>query len=59
MSNGVYKLPPVYSQIDYSALVREAWGDEWLKKDIVYRYPNGRIFYDSIPLGGPYSGTHG
>jgi hypothetical protein len=56
--NGVYKLPPFFAQIDYGAQVREAWGDEWLKKEIVYRWPNGRTFWDSIPFG-IYSGTNG
>ena len=57
--SGVYPLPPVYSTIDYGARVREAWGDEWMIKEIVYRFPNGRIFRDSTPDGGPYTGTSG
>ena len=57
--SGVYPLPPFYGNIDYGARVREAWGDEWLIKEVVYKFSNGRIFRDSTPNGGPYTGTAG
>ena len=49
--------PPVTRVLDWGAIVREIWGDEWMKKDIVYRFSNGRVFRDSAENGGPYSGT--
>ena len=54
----VYRLPPFFSNIDYGARVREAWGDEWLIKEKVYIFSNGRVFRDSAPNGGPYTGTN-
>lgn len=38
--------PPSRSQ-DWGSLVREAWGDEWLKHETVYRFRNGRRFLSS------------
>ena len=57
--SGVYPLPPFYTTIDYGARVREAWGDEWLIKEKVYIFSNGRFFRDSAENGGPYTGTSG
>jgi len=54
---GVPTLPPVTRSISFGALVRQAWGDEWGKKDIAYEFSNGRKFQDSAPNGGPYTGT--
>lgn len=54
----VYRLPPFWSVQDYGAKVREAWGDEWLIKEKVYIFSNGRFFRDSTPNGGPYTGTN-
>lgn len=55
--SGIPKLPPQTRQIDYGALVRQAWGDDWLKKDVAYEFSNGRKFAASEPQGGPYTGT--
>lgn len=54
---GVPTLPPATRVISFSALVKQAWGDEWGKKDVVYEFSNGRKFSDSAPNGGPYTGT--
>jgi hypothetical protein len=40
--------------IDWSALVRNAWGDEYKKPDVVYEFSNGRKFSDSGELAGIY-----
>ena len=50
-------LPPTSRTFDLAALVRKAWGDEWLKKEVVYEFSNGRKFEDSGVNGGPYTGT--
>jgi hypothetical protein len=38
--------------------VRDAWGDEWHKKETVYEFGNGRKFV-ARRVGGPYTGTSG
>lgn len=53
---GVPLLPPVTRVISFSAMVKQAWGDEWGKKDIAYEFGK-RKFDDSAPNGGPYTGT--
>lgn len=55
--SGVPILPPVTRTIDFGALVKKAWGDEWGKKDVAYEFSNGRKFAASEPNGGPYTGT--
>jgi anti-sigma-K factor RskA len=55
--SGVPTQPPVTRNRDLGAMVREAWGDEWLKKDVAYQFSNGRRFEVSEPNGGPYTGT--
>lgn len=55
--SGVPPLPPYTRVINFSAKVKEAWGDEWGRKDISYEFSNGRIFRASEPQGGPYTGT--
>lgn len=55
--SGVPLLPPVTRQISAGGLVKQAWGDEWAKKDIAYKFSNGRKFQASEPNGGPYTGT--
>lgn len=55
--SGVPKLPPFTRTVDYGALVRKAWGDDWLKRDIGYEWSNGRKFAASEPYGGVYTGT--
>lgn len=54
---GVPKNPPFTRTVSFGALVRKAWGDDWLKKDVSYEFSNGRKFADSAPNGGPYTGT--
>jgi hypothetical protein len=56
---GVPTKPPVFRTLDWGALVRNAWGDEWLKKETVYEFGNGRKFVDPGASGGPYTGTSG
>ena len=50
--------PPTFREIDYGARVRNAWGDEWHKKDVAYQFSNGRKFVDPGANGGPYTGTN-
>lgn len=33
--------------INYSALVRKEWGENWNKPDIAYEFSNGRKFLDT------------
>lgn len=54
---GVPFTPPSTRTISFGAEVRRAWGDEWGKKDIAYKFSNGRKFNVSEPNGGPYTGT--
>lgn len=54
---GVPKLPPTTRTVDFGALVKQQWGDDWRKKDVAYRFSNDRKFAASEPNGGPYSGT--
>lgn len=55
--SGVPTLPPATRTRDWGAMVREAWGDAWAKKDVAYEFSNGRKFLDPAPNGGPYTGT--
>ena len=55
--SGVPSLPPIKRTIDFGAVVRQIWGDEWGKKDTAYEFSNGRKFQASEPQGGPYTGT--
>lgn len=55
--SGVPPLPPFTRTVDYGALVRQVWGDDWLKKDVAYEFSSGRKFAVSEPNGGPYTGT--
>lgn len=43
--------------LDWGALVREAWGDEWGVPDVVYEWSNGRRFFDSGAQAGIYDPT--
>lgn len=54
---GVPTLKPPTRTVDFGALVRQAWGDDWLKKDTAYEFSNGRLMAASEPNGGPYTGT--
>lgn len=56
---GVPTLPPITRTLDYGALVKKAWGQQWGVPDIAYRFSNNRTFNDSGPTNGPYSGTGG
>lgn len=55
--SGVPTLPPATRTLNFGALVKKAWGDEWMKKDTAYVMSNGRKFQVSEPQGGPYTGT--
>lgn len=55
--SGVPLTPPYTRTVDYGSLVRKAWGDNWMKKDVAYEFSNGRKFAASEPNGGPYTGT--
>jgi hypothetical protein len=50
---------PTTRTLDYGAAVRNAWGDAWHAKDVVYEFSSGRQFKDPAPNGGPYNGTNG
>lgn len=54
---GVPTTPPNTRTIDWAALVRKAWGDDWAKKETVYKFTKGREFKDSGSHSGIYSGT--
>lgn len=54
---GVPLLPPFTRTVSFGDLCRQAWGDNWLKKDVAYEMSNGRKFAASEPNGGPYTGT--
>lgn len=57
MANGIPTDPPATSTRDWGAMVRKIWGDEWLKREVVYTFSNGRKFEDSGPNSGIYRGT--
>ena len=46
---------PTFKNVNWGAMVRQAWGDEWHKKEIAYEFSSGRKFNDSGAQGGPYS----
>ncbi len=46
--------PPITRTLDYGALVRKAWGDQFHVPDVAYRFSNGREFKDSGPTGAFY-----
>lgn len=56
---GVPTTPPTFTEKDWAAMVRQAWGDEWTKKDTAYEFSNGRRFVDPGAFGGPYTGENG
>lgn len=56
---GVPTKPPVFRTLDWGALVRNAWGDEWMKKDTAYEFQGNRKFDSPGSSGGPYTGTSG
>ena len=56
--NGIPTNKPNTSTMDWGALVREAWGDDYLKREYCYQMSNGRKFYDSGPNGAFYTGTN-
>ena len=51
--------PPTVSVRDWAAMVKQAWGDAWFKRETSYDFSNGRKFVDPEQNGGPYSGTGG
>lgn len=57
--SGVPLQPPFTRTVNYGALCRKAWGDDWLKKDVAYEMSNGRKFAVSEPTGGFYSASSG
>ena len=57
--SGIPTTPPIFRTLDWGAMVRNAWGDEWLKKDTAYEFSTGRKFQDPGSAGGPYTGTSG
>lgn len=49
---------PSSREIDWETIVRKAWGDEWLKKEVVYEFPPTRKFYSTDSTdSGIYSGS--
>ena len=55
MPDGIPTTAPTTRTIDWAALVRDAWGDEWHKKEEVYVFGNKRKFVDSGPEAGIYT----
>lgn len=55
MPNGIPTDPPKTRSLDWAALVRKIWGDEWHKKEVVYEFQNKRKFEDSGPNSGIYT----
>lgn len=47
MPGGIPTDPPIVRVVDWKAAVVKAWGDEWLKPEIVYTFSNGRKFESS------------
>lgn len=56
--SGVPTKPPSFRTLDWGALVRQAWGDEWMKKDPAYEF-TGKTYESPGASGGPYTGTSG
>lgn len=50
---GIPTKPPTFRTIDWGALVRKEWGDDWHKPEVVYEFGK-RKFFDSGSSGGPY-----
>ena len=46
--------PPTYRTVNWAAVVRRAWGKEWNKPEVGYKFSNGRTFDSSDAGGGPY-----
>lgn len=46
--------PPITRTVDYGAMVRKAWGDQFHVPDVAYRFSNNRTFNDPAPNGGVY-----
>lgn len=46
---------PKVRTIDWGAMARDAWGDQWSVPEIVYEFSNGRIFQDTGPTHGIYN----
>lgn len=55
MADGIPTDPPATRSLDWAAIVRKIWGDEWNKRETVYEFSNKRKFEDS--RRGPYAGT--
>lgn len=53
--SGVPPLPPFTRTISFGAVVRQVWGDDWLKKDVAYEFSNGRKFAAPEPEGSFYA----
>lgn len=50
--------PPKTKSVDWGAQVRQIWGDEWHKDDVVYKFSNGREFKSSDDSSsGIYDGS--
>jgi hypothetical protein len=47
MADGIPTDPPVKRKLDWGALARQAWGDEWHKHEKVYAFRRGRQFESS------------
>lgn len=53
--SGVPPLPPFTRTVAFGAIVRQVWGDDWLKKDVAYEFSNGRKFAAPEPEGSFYN----
>lgn len=36
--------PPTTRTLDWASIVRKIWGDEYLKKEVVYEFSNGKKY---------------
>lgn len=57
MANGIPTATPRTRTLDWAAYVRKVWGDEWHKKEVVYKFSTGREYRDSGAGHGIYTGT--
>ena len=51
MANGIPTDPPVIRKQDWGAVVREAWGDEWMKHEKVYALGKSARSFESSDYG--------
>lgn len=48
-SNDPALRPPITREISWESMVRQSWGTDYNKPEIVYRFTNGRTFNEYTP----------